>query len=124
MSEWVSQTGPDYLFVDWGELKEGHDSDTNIVVKEGEFIEGVILEVKDHPSRVKDYLLKVKGQEKTIFIKGTTALTREMGYSDISTCEKVLVNDEVQIHYRGMFETKSGGSGYRLVVMVKRDKKK
>jgi len=125
MSSWQEQTISDVLFVDWGTLKEGHDAATNIVVKEGKSIEGVVLMIKDHPVFGHIYKIKSKEHEKQILVTGNKALNREMLGEGMKESETkgftpIKVNDEIRITYNGMYQTESGGKGYDLKVAVKR----
>ena len=115
------QSTPDVKFVDWGELGEGHNDEQNIVVKEGEYIEGVINSINDNPNYVKTYRLAVKGEEKEVLVKGCTKLNNEMGYGDKDNIVPVVVGDRIRITYYGKYTTKGGTKGYDLRVAVDRD---
>jgi len=128
---WIEQTKPSVLFVDWGELGEGHNKDENIVVKEEEFIQGVISDIGISTSGRRYYRLKTKKHDKELYLKGVTKLNSQMGYAtdkdgnvlpieDQYSEYQVQIGDEVRITYFGKYETKSGGKGYDLRVAVNR----
>lgn len=111
------------LFVDWGELKAGHSPETNIVVKEGEYIEGIVKRISDNEVYKKILVLKTKEHDKDVMVLGCKSLLDGLGYGD-KIVEPVGEGDLVRIRFDGMYKTKSGGRGYGLTVLVDRPEKK
>jgi len=118
-----NQSTPDVKFVDWGELGEGHTEEENIVVKEGEYIEGTVTNISDNPNYGKIYRMSVDGEEREVLVKGCTKLNNEMGYGDKDNIIPVLVGDRIRIYYHGKYTTKGGTKGYDVTVAVDRDVK-
>jgi len=111
------------LFVDWGKLKEGHAPETNLVVKAGEHVEGIVKRISDNETYKKILVLKTKEHDKDVMILGCKALLDGLGYGD-KIVEPVGEGDLIRICYNGMYKTKSGGSGYDLTVLVDRPEEK
>jgi len=112
-------------FVDWGELKKNHDADKTVVVKENEFIQGVVQNIKTHDVFGYTYKLSVKDIEEDVMIMGNRSLNKQfMGEGlegkELEMFTPVEVGDEVKITYHGMYKTESGGKGYSLEVEVNR----
>ena len=117
---WESQTNTDVKFVDWGKLKEGHDKDTTIVVKEKEAIQGIVIKISEHPTFGYTFRLKVKDVEKEVVLLGNKSLNRQMVTDDSDGFIPVKEGDEVRVKYNGMYTAESGTKGYNLSVAVNR----
>ena len=122
---WNEQRSEDdkVMFVDWGVLKDGHSVDTNIVVPEGEYIEGVVKRISDHETYKKILVLKTKEHDKDVMVLGCKSLIDGLGYGD-KIVEPVSEGDLVRVVYNGMYKTKAGGKGYGLTILVDRPDKK
>ena len=132
---WIEQSKPGVLFVDWGELKEGHKKDENIVVKQGDYIQGIISDIGINNRGNRFFRLKTKEHDKEIYLNGSAKLCSQTGYQtdkngDVLPLDdqfvdyQVQIGDEIRITYFGMYETKSGGKGYDLRVAVNRKERK
>jgi len=119
--EWEERSKPSYKFVDWEELKEGHNPDDNIVVKLHEWVEGQLADViyKDDGS-IKAFILKVDGEEKDIWVWSNMKLINQMGFGD-DDYDEVQIGQWIRISYFGKYKTKSGGQGYDVRVAVAKD---
>ena len=118
----------DYMFVDWGELGEGHDKETNVVVKEGEYIEGIVEGIRENENYGRCYILRSKKYDKPLYLKGSYNLNGEMGYfGDIDLYKskygevpkrfqdvrKILEGDVVRVTYHG-----KRNNAYQITVAV------
>jgi len=110
------------LFVDWGKLKDGHSEEENLVVKEGEHVEGIVKRISDNENYKKILVLKTKEHDKDVMVLGCKSLIDGLGFGD-KIVEPVSEGDLVRIRYNGMYKTKSGGKGYDLTVFVDREVK-
>lgn len=128
---WEKQTKNDLYFVDWGELKENHNPDENIVVEEGCAVEGMVDRVKPNENYGYTYLLgntkvidkkeeTIEEPDKQLLIKGNKSLNRQMMEDDADDFIPVKEGDEVRVWYTGEYTTEKGGTGYSMVVEVKR----
>lgn len=122
---WQEQRNSNVKFVDWGELKEGHEKETCIVIKKGEKLQGLINSINQHDVFGYIYRLKVKDEELEILVTGSKALNRQMmgtGLTDeeLEKFTPVKEGDKVRLTYNGMYTTKSGGKGYDITVAVNR----
>ena len=120
MTKFITQTTEeeDVLFGVFGKLKAGQDPKKSYLVKVGESLEGVITEIKDSPKYVKIYTLKKKGEEKPIVVTGKTDLVKKMGHSTAKVPKVVVVNDLVQITFKGVTKTAKGNTYYDFEVGV------
>jgi len=119
------QLETDVMFVDYGKLKEGHDKSVTHVLKEGENLEGLILEIRQHEKFGHTYRVKAKGIEKQILLMGNKNLNKEMlgiGLNDeqLANFIPVVEGDKVKITYNGTYPTEKGNPGYSITVEVDR----
>jgi hypothetical protein len=128
----------DMKFVDWGELGEDHDPETNLVVKEGYGVRGFVENVSEgEGGKLKGLILsnplvvKKKGNDpakypkeadvdKNLYVKGNASLDRQVLNDDSDDFLPVKVGDEVIIIYTGKYPTKGGKEGYGMEVLVDR----
>ena len=108
-----------------------------IVIKEGKYLEGKIVGIKDSDTYKKIYDLNAKiskDKEEVVTILGTAILNREMGYEfdeegelkPLEECQanyRVQVGDMVRIHFDGMIKTKRGKEAYDLWIEIDDGKK-
>lgn len=104
----VETEDEDVLFATFGKLKANQKADKSFLVKEGECIEGVVIEISDSPTYTKIYRLKVEGEDKPIVVLGKTDLNNKMGYGTKKASYQVKVNDLIQITYKGVVKTGKG----------------
>lgn len=120
MTKFVNQTTEeeDVLFATFGKLKAGQDNKKSYLVKVGESLEGRVTEIKNSPKYGKIYTLVKKGEEKPIVITGKTDLVKKMGHSTAKVPRVVVVNDLVQITFKGVTKTQKGNTYFNFEVGV------
>ena len=114
-----SQTKPKVMFLCWGDLKEGLDAESTIVVKEHESITGKVVGIDEVDGNYK-YTLQSKDYPRDILVWGNSALNREMLLDDEEGFVPVKEGDKVRITYTGKYKTSQGGTGYGMRVEVDR----
>ncbi len=108
----------DVLFATFGKLKAGQDKSKSVLIKEGESLIGVVIDVQDSPTYKKVYRLKVKGEDKPVVVLGKTDLNNKMGYGTKKAQKVVQVNDLIQITYLGQKKTQKGRPFYSFTVGI------
>lgn len=108
----------DVLFVSWGELEAGKDKNRAIIIKEGEYIEGIVENIKDSDIYGKIYTLRVEGKDRPVIITGKTALNNAMGHGTLTVRHVVQTGDLVRIEYLGQQKNKKGRKFYAFKVLV------
>jgi len=96
------------LFATFGKLKANQEANKSFLIKEGESLEGVVIDISDSRTYTKIYRLKVDGEEKPIVVLGKTDLNNKMGYGTKKASYQVKVNDLIQITYKGIVKTGKG----------------
>lgn len=135
-----SQNKFEMLFVDWEELGEDHEPETNIVVKEGQGIRGVVKKVSTEAAdgsfkglllsnamtvkhekgkKPKEYP-KIADYDKPVYVKKNASLDRQVMNDDADDFIPVKEGDEVIIMFTGTYPTKGGNKGYGMNVLVDR----
>jgi len=106
------------LFAAFGEIKKNQKPEKSLLIKEEGNITGVVTDISDSTTYKKIYRLKVKGQEKTVVVLGTTDLNNKMGYGTAKVSRQVKVNDLVQITFDGKKKTGKGRPFYQFTVGI------
>jgi len=119
MPKFVS-TSPetDCLYATFGKLGKGQEADKSYLVKEGEYIQGVVSEIKDSSKYKKIYTLEVKGVEKPVVILGKTDLINQMGHGKEPTEVVVKEGDLVRVTFINKTTTQKGYDWYNFEVAV------
>ena len=120
MVKYVTQTEEkeEVKFVSWGEVKPNQDATKSYLVKAGETVEGVVIDIKDSPTYTKIYTLKVKGEELPLLILGKTDLRNKFGHGNTKVKRVVKVNDLVQITFDSVSKTQKGRTWFSFTVKV------
>lgn len=135
-----SQQNFEMLFVDWGELGEDHDPETNIVVEEGQGVRGFVEKVStdavdgsfkglllsnamtvqsDSKKKPKDYK-KIESYDMPVYVKKNASLERQVINDDSDDFVPVKKGDEVIIVFTNKYATRGGNYGYGMEVLVDR----
>ena len=119
------QISTDVKFVDYGKLKEGHDSTYTIVIEEGKSLEGLITDIREHTTYGYTYRMKVKGEDMEILLLGNSSLNKQMkgvGLNDeqMKTFNSVIAGNKIRLTYNGMYTAESGTKGYDITIEVDR----
>jgi hypothetical protein len=117
------ETAPSGTFVAWGEEKARENS---FVVKQGESLTGMILQIKDSPKYGFILEIKSKQHEDPLIVLGTMSLISKMGFQKnengvaipIKGKEHIKEEDVVRITFLGMVPTKRGKQAYDFKVEV------
>jgi hypothetical protein len=124
---WEEQETGGVILVDWGELKENHDKDNAIVVKENESIEGTITKIGSSEKYTHTYRLQVDGYEDDVMLLGNASLNRQMlgvntkdEYNAKEGFVPVKEGDYVRVTFTGMYKSGKGKPAYGVKVEVKR----
>jgi len=106
-------------YISWGKNKR--KDERSFVVLQGEAVEGIMEQIKDSTKGYgKIYVLKVKDCPEPIIITGKTDLNNKFGYGTMAV-PQVKIGDEVRITFTGTYPTKTGKTGYKFDVAVKRN---
>lgn len=108
----IAPKDEDVLFVAWGKLGRNQDAEKAILVKEGESIEGVVLEMKPSAKYGKILRLKLENQDKPVVITGKSDLNKKLDAGGVA------VNDLVRITYTGVVKTQRGNDYYTFELEV------
>lgn len=136
-----AQKKSDFMFVDWGELGEDHEPETNVVVEEGKGIRGFVEHISADPDddkKLKGLILsnvvlvdskegktpdkyeKIGEVERDVYVRGNASLTRQVLNDERDDFLPVKVGDEVIIVFTGRYPTKGKKKGYGMSVYVDR----
>lgn len=109
----VTPQQDDVLFVAFGKLNEKHDKKTQYLVKEGETIEGVVLECKDTEKNYKKILkVNAKGVDKPLLILGKTNLVEKLNAGEVKE------GDLIRLTFTGIVKTNKGYNCYTFELAV------
>ena len=115
MTKFVNVT-PDQeavTFVAWGKYNTKHDKDTQFLVKAGETIEGVVLELKDTAKGYKKILkMKVKSIDTPLLILGKDDLNEKLEKGGVKA------NDLIRLTFVEIIKTKKDRSFYKFNLAI------
>ena len=116
---WVTEKSG-VKFVCWNELKEDMKKEDAIVLKDGDFVEGIsesITEERDKEGELVNVKFKIKTKEfeEPVFIWSNASILRQ--YQKLGIKE----GEVLRFTYRGQYDTQFGKKGNRVELAVDRD---